>query len=50
MSELFMMVTITNRSNLSKFISYYRDHRVSVSLTTLGTGTANNEVLDYGKT
>ena len=47
MSELYLMVTITNRSRLASFIAFYKEHRVSVNLVTLGVGTANSEMLNY---
>lgn len=47
MSELYMMVTITNRNFVTKFLSVYKEHQITVSLVTLGVGTANSEMLDY---
>ena len=47
MSELYMMVTITNRSRLPGFVLFYREHKVPVSLISLASGTANSEMLDY---
>lgn len=47
MSELYLMVTITNRSRLASFVAFYKEHRVSVNLVTLGVGTANSEMLNY---
>ena len=47
MSELFWMVTITDRQKVERFISLYQEYRITVSLTTVGRGTAASEMLDY---
>ena len=47
MSELYLMVTITNRNMLPKFLSFYQERNMEISLITLGKGTANSEMLDY---
>ena len=47
MSELHMMVTITNRSLTKKFTSFYEEQGLLVSAVTVGTGTAASEILDY---
>ena len=47
MSELYMMVTITNRKYLSKFATLYRENRVDVGTVSLGMGTAASSILDY---
>lgn len=47
MSELFWMVTITDRVQLPAFAALYHRHQVPVMLITLGAGTANSEMLDY---
>lgn len=47
MSELYLMVTITNRNMLPKFLSFYQERNMAISLITLGKGTANSEMLDY---
>lgn len=47
MSEVYMMVTVTNRNRAEKFLSFYREEQLSVMLVTLGAGTAGSEVLDY---
>ena len=41
------MVTITNRKMAPQFLSFYQENEISVSLITLGVGTANSEMLDY---
>ena len=47
MSELSMMVTITTRKHTRKFIQFYEEMNLPVSVITLGTGTASSEILDY---
>lgn len=47
MSNVFMMVTITNRNIGSKMIAFYKEHDLAVIISTLGEGTANSEVLDF---
>lgn len=47
MSEIYMMVTVTNRSRAEKFLSFYKERQLEVMLVTLGAGTANSEMLDY---
>lgn len=41
-----MLVTITNRSHAKRFIDYYDEQEIRVTLATLGAGTANSETLD----
>ena len=45
MSELYMMVTISDRNQSRRFLSFYKDYGVSVVLTTMGKGTAASEIL-----
>lgn len=47
MSELYMMVTITNRNLTRKFTSFYEEMGLDVSVITVGLGTAASEILDY---
>lgn len=46
MSELYLMVTISDRNQARRFLSFYADHGVTVSLAALGRGTAASEILD----
>lgn len=46
MSELYWMVTVTERKRLPDFISLYTAHKISVSYVTLGYGTAEKEILN----
>ncbi len=47
MSELYMLVTITNRNLTRKFANYYKESGSDVSVITVGKGTAASEILDY---
>jgi len=47
MSELYMLVTITNRNLTKRFATFYKDLGLELSLVTVGAGTASNEILDY---
>lgn len=47
MNELYMMVTIIDRKFTRKFNTFYQEMGLEVSFTTLGTGTAASEILDY---
>ena len=47
MSELSMMVTITTRKHTRKFVQFYEEMDLPVSVITLGNGTASSEILDY---
>ncbi len=47
MSELNMLVTITSRKLAGKFVDFYKEQGLDVSVVTVGTGTAASEILDY---
>ncbi len=47
MNELFMMGIITDRGFRKKMLSFFEENHIHVTFTVLGTGTANNEILDY---
>ena len=47
MSKLYFMVSIIDRSLTKRFSSFYEAEGLSVSVTTLGVGTAASEILDY---
>lgn len=47
MSELSMLVTITDRKLTRKFLDFYTEEGVPVAIVTMGTGTASSEILDY---
>lgn len=47
MSELYMMVTITNRKYMPKFAALYRENQIETGTVSLGMGTAASSILDY---
>lgn len=47
MSEIYMMVTVVNRSQAEKFLLFYKEEQLEVLLVALGAGTAGSEMLDY---
>ena len=47
MNELYLMVTIAQRSSAKQFLELFARHNVTVTLSTLGQGTARSELLDY---
>ena len=47
--NLYWMITITDRNQSQKFLSFYKTYGVEVVLSTLGKGTAASEILnDFG--
>ena len=46
MSELYLMVTISDRNQSRRFLAFYKEYGISVTFLTLGRGTAASEVLD----
>ena len=46
MSELYLMVTISDRNFHRRFLAFYKEYGVTVTMVTLGRGTATSEVLD----
>lgn len=47
MSELSLMVTVISRDYTKKFIAFYEEMNLPISMITLGNGTASSEILDY---
>lgn len=47
MSEIYLMMTITERKRADVFINFYETHQVDVHTVTLGRGTASSEMLDF---
>lgn len=47
MSKVYMLITITNRNIGLKMLDFYKEHDLTVTISTLGAGTANSEMLDY---
>ena len=47
--NLYWMITITDRNQSQKFLSFYKTYGIEVALSTLGKGTAASEILnDFG--
>ena len=46
MSELYMMATISDRNQANRFLAFYKEHGLTVTLLTYGRGTAASEILD----
>ena len=47
MNELYLMVTIAPRSSARQYVDLFSRHNATITLSTLGEGTAGNELLDY---
>jgi len=47
MSELYMLVSITDRNLTKRFTNFYKEQGMDVSVITVGRGTAASEILDY---
>lgn len=47
MSNLYLMVTITDRKMTKHFASFYESQGFEIGSATLGRGTAASEILDY---
>ena len=45
MSSLFLMITITDRRSTDGFLQLYKSHGITVSMRTVGSGTAVQETL-----
>ena len=45
MSSLFLMITITDRRSTDGFLQLYKSHGVTISMRTVGSGTAVQETL-----
>ena len=46
MSEVYVMVTICSRKNMTRFVACYKDYNVEAANISLGRGTASSDVLD----
>ena len=46
MSTLYLMTTISDRNQSRRFLAFFKEHGVNVTLLTLGRGTAASEMLD----
>jgi len=47
MSQLYLMISILERSLTKRFENFYSQQGLNISVTTLGSGTAASEILDY---
>ena len=47
MHELYAMISIVNRRQTKRFQDLYDQAGATLSLATLGRGTAASEILDY---
>ncbi len=47
MNELYLMAAIAPRNCARQFLDLFARHNAGVTLSTLGAGTAGNELLDY---
>lgn len=47
MSGLNLMVTISDRNQSRRFLAFYKEYEITVTLLSLGRGTAADEILDY---
>lgn len=43
--NLYWMITITDRNQSQKFLSFYKTYGIEVVLSTLGKGTAVSEIV-----
>ncbi|MCI8269193.1 MAG: P-II family nitrogen regulator [Lachnospiraceae bacterium] len=46
MSVLYMMATVSDRNQTRRFLAFYREYNITVSLITFGRGTTASEILD----
>lgn len=47
MNEIYMIGIISNRGMREKFLTFFKENNVHVTLAALGSGTANSAILDY---
>ncbi len=46
MSTLYMMATISDRNQTRRFLAFYKEHGITVTLITFGRGTTSSDILD----
>ncbi|NBH71734.1 P-II family nitrogen regulator [Clostridiaceae bacterium] len=46
MTELYLMITVSDRNQARRFMAFYREHGITVALITFGRGTTTSEILD----
>ena len=47
MSELYLMVTISDRNFHRRLLAFYKEYGVTVTMVTLGRGKATSDVLNF---
>ena len=47
MNQLYLLTTIIDRKLTRRFAAFYESQKLPVSVTTLGSGTASGDILDY---
>ncbi|MCI9163206.1 MAG: P-II family nitrogen regulator [Lachnospiraceae bacterium] len=46
MTELYLMITVSDRNQARRFMAFYREYGITVALVTFGRGTTTSEILD----
>lgn len=46
MSTLYMMSTISDRNQARRFLAFYKEHGITITLITFGRGTTSSDILD----
>lgn len=46
MSTLYMMATISDRNQTRRFLAFYKEHGITMTLITFGRGTTSSDILD----
>ena len=47
MNQLYLLTTIIDRKLTRRFAAFYEAQKLPISVTTLGSGTASGDILDY---
>jgi len=47
MNQLYLLTTIIDRKLTCRFAAFYEAQKLPISVTTLGSGTASGDILDY---
>ena len=46
MDMIYMLVTISDRNQTRRFLAFYKEHQITMTLITFGRGTTTSEILD----
>lgn len=46
MDTLYMLVTISDRNQTRRFLAFYKEQKITLTLITFGRGTTTSEILD----